>query len=131
VEAAEDELTELDRAVGDGDIGINLARGARAIRAQREKLSGLDSASLLAEVASIVRKEVGGTSGALYGAGLIEAAMVRRSGADWPKTLLAGANKIAEIGRAKVGDGTMLDALVPAAEALAGGASLADAIEAG
>lgn len=131
IEVAEAELTELDRAVGDGDIGINLARGARAVRAQRDRLAVLDSASLLAEVASILRKEVGGTSGALYGAGLIEAAMARRDGADWPRCLLAGANKIAELGRAKVGDGTMLDALIPTAEALAGGASLDAAIEAG
>jgi dihydroxyacetone kinase len=131
VEAAEEELTELDRAVGDGDIGINLARGARAVRAEREKLAGLDPASLLAEVASILRKEVGGTSGALYGAGLLEAAIERRAGANWPRCLLAGANKVAELGRAKVGDGTMLDALVPAADALIGGASLDDALEAG
>lgn len=131
VEAAEEELTELDRAVGDGDIGINLARGARAVRAQRERLAELDPASLLAEVASIVRKEVGGTSGALYGAALIEAAFARRAGANWPESLLAGANKIAELGRAKVGDGTMLDALLPAAEALTAGASLDDALEAG
>lgn len=131
IEAAEDDLTELDRAVGDGDIGINLARGARAVRAAQARLEQLDPASLLAEVAEIVRRDVGGTSGALYGAGILSAAMARRDGAGWAACLLAGANKIAELGRSRVGDGTMLDALLPAADAAVAGRSLEESIEAG
>jgi dihydroxyacetone kinase len=131
LEAAEEELTALDRAVGDGDIGINLARGARAVLSARERLAGLDPASLLATVAEIVRRDVGGTSGALYGAGVLSAAMAKRDGAGWAQCLLAGAEKIAEIGRARIGDGTMVDAVLPAARALVAGEPLDKAIEAG
>src|SRR5690606_14986340 len=99
IEVAEDQLTELDRIVGDGDIGINLARGARAVRAEKLHLERLDPGSMLAAVAEIVRREVGGTSGALYGAGILAAAGAKRGGASWEACLLSGAEKVAELGR--------------------------------
>jgi dihydroxyacetone kinase len=131
--AAEPHLTELDRIVGDGDLGISLSRGARAIRAEFAGYGGGTPAAVLRGLADTLRRALGGTSGPLYSVLLLRAATVLdedTSARGWADALAAGARAIGELGAARVGDRTMLDALVPAAEALIGGAPLADAIEA-
>lgn len=145
LEEAEPRLTELDQRVGDGDLGSNMAKGARAVRDEYGSY-GSTPASVLRAMAGTVRRTVGGTSGPLYAAALLRAAAVLDAAesdavaaAEWGRALSAGAAGIAGLGGAAVGDRTMLDALVPAAEAceraLAEGASgeetLARAVEAG
>ncbi|MFI6586619.1 dihydroxyacetone kinase family protein [Embleya sp. NPDC050493] len=130
---AEPRLTELDRIVGDGDLGISLARGAEAIGRELPGYGGGSPAAVLRGLADTVRRALGGTSGPLYSVLLLRAAsaVAQDTGPrGWREALAAGARAIGELGGAQVGDRTMLDALVPAGEALVGGASLAEAIDA-
>lgn len=123
--AAEPELTALDRQVGDGDLGLNLARGAEAVLAAGERLGALGSAAAhLTAVSDIVRREVGGTSGPLYSILLLTVAeQLADAGAEpsadrWSTAVAAGVARIREVGGAAPGDSTMVDALQPAADAL-------------
>lgn len=118
---AEESLTDLDRLSGDGDLGTNLARGARAVLARKEALASLSPAAALREISDIFGTSVGGTSGVLYAAGLMRASRAVGDGAeakDWASALSEAGVAIADIGDAKAGDRTMLDSLLPAAEAL-------------
>lgn len=121
-------LTDLDRLVGDGDLGSNLARGARAVLLEIEGYRDKSPASVLRALSASLRRTVGGTSGALYAAGLLRASQVldgrtTATAADWSAALKAGAEAIAEIGDGRAGDRTMLDALLPAAARFTGEAS--------
>lgn len=128
--AAEDHLTELDRQVGDGDIGINLARGARDLIAALPALGAVSLADLIGEFGRRARASVGGTSGALYGVGLLRAAATLREGKDLTQALAAATDAISTLGGAKAGDRTMLDALLPVVASLTRGDSLPEAIAA-
>lgn len=140
--ADEARLTDLDQRVGDGDLGLNLARGAGAILREVDLYRGKSAAAVLRALSASLRKTVGGTSGALYAAGLLRAASeLEGKGtpgfADWANALAAGSAAIAQLGDARVGDRTMLDALLPATDVLlaaapgtAIGKSFDDAIEA-
>jgi ATP-dependent dihydroxyacetone kinase len=115
-------LTQLDQPVGDGDMGISLERGARAILAALPSYPLDDPAATLRAVGLIWQRAVGGTSGPLYAAFLLRAASRLRSGplgdpSVWAEAFLAGCTAITDLGGAKRGDRTMLDALGPAAEA--------------
>lgn len=123
---AEARLTGLDQAVGDGDLGISLTRGARVMLERLPSCSLDDPAATLHDLALTLQRALGGTSGPLYAMALLRAASCVRSNnpevaATWAEALQAGAAGIAELGGAAIGDRTMLDALVPAAEALASG----------
>jgi dihydroxyacetone kinase-like protein len=134
-------LTDLDAAIGDGDHGINLDRGFTALEA---RLSARDVSTeaagpLLALAGRTITGTVGGASGALYGRALLRAAAALDA---WPidagppvarvaAALRAAVDGIAALGRSRPGEKTMLDALVPAVEALeaaTAGADLADAL---
>jgi dihydroxyacetone kinase len=132
-------LTEMDQAVGDGDLGISLERGARAVREALPSLPFDDPAGALNLLGVILQRSLGGTSGPLYAAFFLRAAGRLRAGrADdphtWTEGFRAGCAAVAELGGAAPGYRTMLDALVPAAEALArvvdAGGPTADALRA-
>lgn len=106
-------LVRTDRLAGDGDLGTVLARGARAWRDDPARGS---SAVQLRRLSALVRRDVGGTSGPLYAAGLLAAAEHLESGADWAGALRAGSDAVRERGGAEPDDCTMVDALAPAAE---------------
>ncbi len=120
---AEEELTAMDRVVGDGDLGISLARGAAAILRESATYPGQQgAAAVLRASAATVRRSVGGTSGPLYTVLLLRAAAALDAAdgsgpAQWAAALAAGADGVRQVGGAAVGDRTMLDALVPAVEA--------------
>ncbi|WP_020385510.1 dihydroxyacetone kinase family protein [Kribbella catacumbae] len=126
---AEQQLTDLDQLVGDGDLGISLARGARAVLAAKADYDGTDDASALRGIAATIRRTVGGTSGPLYAALVLRTAAALTAGRSWPESFAEGVDAIAELGGAKIGDRTMLDALLPAAAQLRTGV-LADAVAA-
>ncbi len=118
-------LNALDQAVGDGDLGVSLARGAEAIRGDLATcLYPLDDpAATLQTLGLTLQKTLGGTSGALYGIFFLRAGARLRAGPAsdplaWSAAFEAGCEAIAELGGARPGDRTMLDALVPAANAL-------------
>ena len=115
VEAAEAELTRLDALAGDGDLGVSLSRGAAALRALPDGALR-DRQTLLEQAAGALRRAIGGSSGPFIATALLRAARAA------PGTeLRAAVEAIAELGGARPGDRTMLDALHPAAIAFAAG----------
>jgi len=131
-------LSEIDGAIGDGDHGINMSKG---FSAAGERLAGLSVglAQALATLGETLIEGVGGSMGPLYGsffgamAGVAEGRDVLDA-TTFGAMLDAGLAAIQEIGSAKVGDKTLLDALVPARDAFAGalasGRSFAEALDA-
>jgi dihydroxyacetone kinase len=137
--AAAPRLTELDQAVGDGDLGISLERGARAALAALPAYPLDDPAAALHALGVTLQRALGGTSGPLYAAFLLRAAAALRRGDSeelktWADAFQAGCAAISELGGAARGDRTMLDALLPAAEAfreaVTAGRTAADALRA-
>ena len=114
----EQPLNALDAATGDGDHGAAMRRGLEAA-----------AAADAGAAAKAFRGAAGGASGTLFGAlvGGLEAALAGEK--DLPSALAHAAGQIAKLGMAKRGDKTMLDALIPAAEA-AGAAAGGDAAHA-
>ncbi len=120
---AEDRLTTLDQAVGDGDLGISLARGATALEREQDGYDLTDPAATLRSMSATLMRSLGGTSGPLYAAFLLRAAAAlggaRADDATaWTTAFQAGIDAVAELGGAKSGDRTMLDALQPACTGL-------------
>ncbi|MFD7863129.1 dihydroxyacetone kinase subunit DhaL [Streptomyces sp. NPDC059783] len=116
-------LTELDSAIGDADHGSNLQRGFTAVAAALEKEPPTTPGAVLALAGRQLISTVGGASGPLYGT------LLRRtgkalgdapevSGKDLARALGEGVAAVGRLGGARAGDKTMLDALIPAAEAL-------------
>ncbi|MDI3390738.1 dihydroxyacetone kinase subunit DhaL [Streptomyces sp. B-S-A8] len=123
VDREADRLTDLDSAIGDADHGANLRRGFTAVT---EALAGSDATApgaLLALAGRQLISKVGGASGPLYGTllrtagkALGDAGEVSRE--ELAQALRAGVDAVAKLGGGAPGDKTMLDALVPAVEAL-------------
>ncbi|MGF6605105.1 dihydroxyacetone kinase [Paraburkholderia sp. WSM4175] len=122
--AAEPTLTEMDQRVGDGDLGISLARGARAVQLELDSYaSATTPGAVLRGMSATLRRVVGGTSGPLYAVMLLRAAAaLEQSGGttarQWATAFSAGVDGLMELGGARPGDRTMVDALRPAADAL-------------
>jgi dihydroxyacetone kinase phosphoprotein-dependent L subunit len=120
----EAEFCELDSVVGDGDFGYSLARGFEKVIEDWDGYSRTDSGAFLQAVATTITSRIGGTSGPLWGTAFLRASMVAKglttlTGTDAVSMLRAAIDGIAQRGKAAVGDKTLLDALVPAADELA------------
>lgn len=117
--AAEAHLTDLDAKAGDGDLGASMARAAEAIRALPAEAWNAP-AHALAEVGNALRRAIGGSSGPFYATALLRASR-DLGGAAEPRRLAKAFDTavaaITELGGARPGDRTMVDALAPAAEA--------------
>jgi dihydroxyacetone kinase len=118
---AEDELTDLDARAGDGDLGASLRRGAEAVLTLPDH-AWQTPETALRHMADAMRKAIGGSSGPFYATGLMRAARELTGVAEptplqWHAALLSATTAIADLGGAKAGDRTMLDALYPAADA--------------
>ena len=124
------ELTALDQAIGDGDHGTNMDRGFAAIRALLDAGQpegdgpGAVAAARLRTAGRTLISTVGGAAGPLYGTALMRAggAVAERSADGGAGPVLVAAldaaiGGIQQLGKATTGEKTMLDALVPAAEA--------------
>ena len=131
------ELVRLDTAIGDGDHGTNMERGMRAAVEKLEATEGDDIGALLKAVGMALVSKVGGAAGPLYGTLFLQMGMATggRSELDlagWGAALEAGVKGVQARGKAEPEDKTMIDALVPALEALRSaadeGASLDDAL---
>ncbi|WP_121711410.1 dihydroxyacetone kinase subunit DhaL [Streptomyces sp. E5N91] len=123
VDREADRLTALDSPIGDADHGSNLQRGFRAVAATLEKEAPDTPGAVLILAGRQLISTVGGASGPLYGT------LLRRTGkalGDTPEVsadqlaeaLRAGVDAVRTLGGAAPGDKTMVDALVPAVEAL-------------
>ncbi|HEY4299219.1 MAG TPA: dihydroxyacetone kinase subunit DhaL, partial [Paraburkholderia sp.] len=121
---AEPTLTAMDQRVGDGDLGISLSRGARAVLQELDAYPAESTpGAVLRSLSATLRRVVGGTSGPLYAVMLLRgAATLEQSGGStaqqWAAAFSAGVDGLMELGGAQPGDRTMVDALKPAADAL-------------
>ncbi len=118
-------LTELDQVVGDGDLGSNMQRAAEAILESLGTIPFDDQAEALKALGVTVQKVLGGSSGPLYGAFLLRAGTALNGNVPdaqaWASALAEGCDAVAALGGASLGDRTMLDALIPFAQAFQGG----------
>jgi dihydroxyacetone kinase-like protein len=118
-----DELTELDRAIGDADHGVNLERGFNAVLAKIDGISAQPIDAALREVGKTLILSVGGASGPLYGKLFATIGQHLTEPEDLTKDHVVRAceqaiRAIKTLGRSDVGDKTMLDVLVPALDQL-------------
>ena len=126
VRAGADELTDLDRAIGDGDHGANLRRGFDAVAALGPELDAMPLGAALQKAGMTLVMKVGGASGPLYGSLLmgIGKSLASRPQSEAPSlsevadALQAGIDMVRQRGKSDLGDKTMLDVLVPVCEAL-------------
>jgi dihydroxyacetone kinase-like protein len=127
------ELVRLDTAIGDGDHGTNLDRG---MKKAVEKLDGTEAADIgtdLKAVGMALVSSVGGAAGPLYGTLFLQMGTAA-AGKDeldldgWTAAVEAGVKGVQARGKAQPGDKTMIDALLPAVDALRQGGELADAL---
>jgi dihydroxyacetone kinase-like protein len=122
IAAHREELTALDSAIGDADHGTNMDRGMSAAVAALGAAPPADPAALLRQVGMTLVSKVGGASGPLYGTFFLRMAGALGTGpADaetFARALRAGLDGVVARGKAEPGDKTMLDALVPACDAL-------------
>jgi dihydroxyacetone kinase-like protein len=125
------ELVRLDTAIGDGDHGTNMDRGMRKAVEKLEGVEGGDIGAALKAVGMALVSSVGGAAGPLYGTLFLQmgSALAGREELDlagWTQALQAGVQGVQARGKAQPGDKTMLDALLPALEALRGAADAGD-----
>lgn len=123
VHAEKAHLTDLDSAIGDADHGINMDRGFTAVLAKLPTLPVGDIGAFLKGVGMTLVSTVGGASGPLYGTFFLQlgggtAGKAEIELADFASAMDAGIAGIQRLGKAEPGDKTMLDALLPAREAL-------------
>ena len=128
-----DELTELDAAIGDADHGANMKRGMEAAMAAVAAPVPGTADTVLKKAATALISKVGGASGPLYGTFFLRmaAATAGRSALDLDAltdAVEAGVGGIMQRGRAEAGEKTMLDAWLPALEALRAGTSMQAAL---
>ncbi len=119
--AAETDLNALDAKSGDGDTGSTLAGAARSLAAALDRLPLADEAQLLRAIGMELSQTMGGSSGVLLAIFFAAAGDAAAGGAPWTKALEAGLHRIMQVGGARPGDRTMIDALAPALAALPGG----------
>jgi phosphoenolpyruvate---glycerone phosphotransferase subunit DhaL len=114
--ASAQELTELDRAIGDGDHGINMERGFEAVLAQVDQLAAQGLGNALIGVGTTLVLKVGGASGPLYGT------LFMALGKAWPaeatreqvtEALARALEAVKARGKSDIGQKTMLDVLGP------------------
>ena len=115
-------LTELDAAIGDGDHGINMARGFKKLKEKLKNDDFENRSELIKVTAMTLISNVGGASGPLYGTAFLNISKVISDNKlnlddiiEIVEEAIAGIQKR---GKAEAGEKTMLDTLLPVAESL-------------
>jgi dihydroxyacetone kinase-like protein len=125
ITARADELNRLDGALGDGDLGITMARGVQGLREAAPELPDNDVGAALLRCAQVFTKVSGSTYGTLLATGLMAAAKATRGQAEAPWSEVSGLlgtalDAMMKRGRGALGDKTVLDAIEAARAATAG-----------
>ena len=123
IENEKEYLSELDGAIGDGDHGVNMAKCFREVKKKLAETSAEDIGNLFKDVGMVVMNSVGGAMGALYGTFFLK---LSQAGAgksevnlgDIVGMLHTGEQGILDIGKANLGDKTLIDTLSPAVRAI-------------
>ncbi len=114
---------ELDSHAGDGDFGMSLAKGFKQVKAQFDDLPKDDIGNFLKETGMIITEYCGGASGPIWGSAFRSAGKYAMDKTELnleelSSLLQAAVDGIQKRGGAKLGDKTLLDALIPATESL-------------
>lgn len=119
-----EELTELDSAIGDGDHGLNMRRGALAIQAKMAELETKSLNEALKTMGMTCMSTVGGSSGPVFGTLMVTLSKElpeHPTSADMARALAAGIAALSRLGKVEVGQKTLLDVLDPVQKVLAAG----------
>ena len=111
-----DELTALDQAIGDGDHGLNMRRGALAIQAKRAELAGQSFTDALKTMGMTCMSTIGGSSGPVFGTLLVTLGKQLSEHPTPPelaRALDVSIKALTQLGKAEVGQKTLLDVLDP------------------
>jgi phosphoenolpyruvate---glycerone phosphotransferase subunit DhaL len=117
-----DELTKLDQAIGDGDHGLNMRRGAQAIQAKLDVLDTQGFNEALKTMGMTCMSTIGGSSGPVFGTLLMTLGKelpAQPTPTDMANALDASIKALTRLGKAEVGQKTLLDVLDPVRQLLA------------
>lgn len=120
LEGAHDYLTQLDAAMGDGDHGVSMTIGFRAVRKALAARQQETAAEVLRQAGTVFQGAAGATVGALLGAAAVSAADELKgreafSAQDLARAFRAATDAVMRLGGAQPGDKTLVDCLHPAA----------------
>ncbi len=123
ISEAEAYLTELDAAIGDADHGVNMSRGMHAVQSRLGELAIVYPSGQLRLVSTTMMSAVGGASGPLYGAFFLQSshALINQQDmglSDFTTAMEAGCRGVVQLGKAVVGDKTMVDTFTAAVQSL-------------
>jgi len=121
MEMSKDELTQADKAIGDGDHGIGMARGFAAVQTQLQAETYPTLDALFQAVGKTLMMSIGGAAGVVFGTWFRGGAKHLGGALTFDPRhlsilLVDGLQAVKERGKAKLGDKTMVDALEPAAD---------------
>lgn len=114
---------ELDSAAGDGDFGMSVAKGFKVLKAEWKDLDNSDIGAFLKSCGMIITEHCGGASGPIWGsafraAGKSADGKAELNLSEFAALMQSAVDGIQKRGGAKLGDKTLLDALIPTTEAL-------------
>lgn len=118
-------LTELDRAIGDGDHGVNMLRGFKSLP---EQLDDNSMAALFKSTGMALMSNIGGASGPLYGFSFVKISQVVKDELDndnLKEVLKTFSEAVAQRGKVELNEKTMYDVIERASEAVSNGDTLA------
>ena len=123
IENEKEYLSELDGAIGDGDHGVNMAKCFREVKKKLAESSAEDVGTLFKDVGMVVLNSVGGAMGALYGTFFLKLAQESTGKSevnlsDLVAMFQTGEQGLVDIGKANLGDKTLIDTLSPAVRAI-------------
>jgi dihydroxyacetone kinase-like protein len=123
MEKEKDYLSDLDGAIGDGDHGVNMVKCFREVKKKLPEVAHQDVGTILKNVGMVILNSVGGAMGALYGTFFLKMSKevmgkTEINLEDLIKMFEAGEKGIQEMGKAQLGDKTLLDTIDPAVKAL-------------
>ena len=123
IEDEKEYLSELDGAIGDGDHGVNMAKCFREVKKKLAESPAEDVGALFKKVGMVVLNSVGGAMGALYGTFFLKLSQESAGKAevnlsDLVAMFQTGEQGILDLGKANLGDKTLIDTLSPATRAI-------------
>ncbi|MBI9058531.1 MAG: dihydroxyacetone kinase subunit L [Labilibaculum sp.] len=118
-----DYLSQLDAAIGDADHGVNMDRGFQKVLGKLESFNGQDIGAILKNTGMTLISCVGGASGPLYGKFFMQMGMALKGKMelnleDLKEGISKGLDGVKGIGKASLGDKTMVDVWMPVVESL-------------
>ncbi len=122
---SEDDLNALDAKSGDGDTGSTLTTAAQALKTSLDRMPLADLTQLFRAISNELSQTMGGSSGIILSIFFGATGDACANGKPTAAALLAGLERISEVGGAQAGDRTMIDALEPALKALPNGLAAA------